>query len=554
MGILSTLGESVGSDPSGPASIIKRLMESEMRSNVEDAISYAKDWQPTLDNGESFESEMEARTAYMQGTMWGDMADIIADRFPQTHDKIEAQQLNLSLFKRMVEAKARAFYGKGTRLYLEGENGEELPAEDKNQQAFQAMIEKGRILTALKDADKYTQALSRCVLKLWWDPRAKEVSATVWPQHKVYWVPDSTYYWSPDDCPAVLFELPGRNGLGATDKRYEVWAKALEGSTWRTIHFRTGKEEVTTKDKNGEKTEWRWYEERINDEDTFPFTDEETGEPVYPFVLWSSDTQMTIYNIGSEDALTVPRQINAAFTDLNHSLHYNANPISQWVPTRPDVNSTPPAQIVVGPGQLIQGGDWKIEFAYPQYDANMIQQVWSNITDMAIQMDIGTSSGVIKEEGSVESGLALAIKRQPLYEYRQDMIEIYRPHVIETLKRAIMVHNTYSEDKIIGVPCWEPGDVVDTQDKDAEAKMWILKIEKNLATPVDWLMAETGMDREQAEERIKQNVEENRTLREDSQITPPMIPGTPFGDKRQPPAPFGNKPPAKEEKKPEVDE
>jgi hypothetical protein len=545
MGILTSIGTTFGTDDSNVSRIVQAMMQQEYRANVEDAINYAKEWQPTLDNGYTFRQEMEARTNYMQGSMWGDMSDVLLERFPQTHAEIDSHQLNVSLFRRLIESKARAFYGQGTRFYVEGKDGEELPPEHPSQVAFQRMMEKGRFYSALKGADRYTQALSRAMVKCWWDARMKCVQATVWPQHLVWMVPNPDAHWSLDDCPAVLFEMPGRQGLSTECVRYEVWAKAREGAAWKTIHYRTGKVREDKKDKNGKiETTYNWTDEAINETNTFPFKDEETGEPVYPFWLWQSDTLLMLYAIGSEDALTVPRQVNAAMTDMAHSLHYNANPISMWVPTRPDVTSMPPAVFKVGPGEMVQGGDFKVEFAHPEYDAKQIQEVWNGICDMAIQMDVGTSSGVIQEQGGPESGIAVAIKRQPLYEYRQDMIEIYRPHVIETLKRAVMVHNTYCDagDRIDGVPCWEPGDVVDVQDKDAEAKMWVLKIEKNIATPVDWLMHESGMDREQAEERIKANVEENRELRQGSMV---VMPGE--EDPNQPPAPFGSKPAVKKD-------
>lgn len=534
MGILINLGSQFGTDGTNIERMIRGIMEGEYKANIEDVVSYAKQWQPSLDNGYSFEEEMEARCNYLRGSMWGDMQDILEERFPQTHTAIESQQVNLQLYRRLVESKARAFYGQGTRFYLEGEDGEELKAEDKSQVNFQRMLERGRFLSGLKDADRYTQALSRCVTKLWWDARARCVQFTVWPQHLVFFAPDPVSYWSMDDCPAVLFELPDKNGIHSVGKRYEVWSKAMVDGTWQTKHFRTGKEEFKTKNQQGDDVvDFRWYEEKINETDTFPFLDEETGEPVYPFWLWTSDTQLMLYNAGCEDSLTVPRQINAAMTDMAHSIHYNANPIFYWKRIHQDSASAPPAVTVVGPGQAVGGGDFEPAFAHPAYDAQMYQEVWKGLTDLSIQMEIGTSSGVMQEAGGAESGISVAIKRQPLYEYRQDIIEIYRPHVIETLKRAVMVHNAYCEpsERITGTPCWEPGDVVDVQDKDAEAQLWILKIEKNIATPVDWLMHETGMDREQAEARIQENVDENKRLRESSSLMP-MIPGAPqFGGK-----------------------
>jgi hypothetical protein len=497
-----------------------RMVEHQRAEDVAELMGVAESWMPQLGNGAGFREEMRDRIAYLQGSMTADMDSKLLERFPQTYTKIKKFATNVKLYRRIVESKARAFYGSGNRAYLVDEEGIEIKAEESSSQWFQWMLKAGRFWTAAKMADKYVQACTRTLVKPWWEPRSQCVQFAVWPQHMVYWVPNPERYWSADDCYACLLEMPGRNSIDATEARYEVWVKVKVGEVWKTALLRSGVEVVRTPEKDDEKKGRVYYKESINATNEIPFTNPESGEPMFPFVWWPADTWMSLYFAGDEDALTIPRQINCGLTDLNYSAHYNEHPVASWKRGSENTTSSPPANVVVGPGQVVEGGDWKLEFTQTGFDGVKSLDMWNRLIDMGVEMDIGTSAGVLQEKGGAESGLSVQVKRQPLYEHRQDMIEIYRPLVEDTLTRAIMVWNLYCDEgnegeskKITGYPVWEPGDVVDTQDKEAEGRQWALKIENNTATPIDQLMNETGMDEQQAINRIEKNAKLNKMLR-----------------------------------------
>lgn len=492
-----------------------RIIEHQEPQDVDSLIAIASSWMPALGNGNTFVEEMQDRVAYMQGSMYADMEELIESRYTQTSSKVKKFGMYVKLYRRIIDAKARAFYGQGNKFVLVDDDGTEIPAEEDSAANFAWMLTRGRWLTAAKQADKYVQAHTRCLVRPWWDDRSGCVQFSVWPQHLVYWVPNPEKYWSADDCYAVALAMPGRNSIGGNEHRYEVWAKVKVGNEWKTCLLRVGDEQsAIVKGDKVEKVK-TYFTESINATNTIPFIDPETNEPCYPFVWWQADMNMSLYFVGDEDALTIPRQVNTGLTDLNYSMHYNANPAEYWEPTRTDVTSQPPAVAVIGPGEMVGGGDWKPAFVQSGYDGGKVLDVWNALIEAGVEMDIGTSAGVIQESGGSESGLSVQIKRQPLYEHRQDMIEVYRPFVEDTLKRAIMVWNQYAGDEyqIVGSPKWIPGDIVDVQDKEAEGRQWALKIENNTATPIDQLMYETGMSKEQAIATIEENAKLNRMLR-----------------------------------------
>lgn len=525
MGTVTDIQPASGTDP---YSVVLGLFNTRDPAGADQLLSIAAGWMPTLGSGVGFEQEMADRVSYLENSMQGDMDAVLRARFSQTYQYIKDQQMNLGLYARIIRSLSRVFYGQGHRFYLLDEDGTELPADDENQLRFAEMLKAGKWMTACKTADRYTQALRRCLVKPWWDARAGCVQFSVWPQQMVYWVPNPAAYWSADDCYAVLLRMPGESSLSQSNARYELWAKIRvaskdgnqeageeqaeeTGGTWRSLMCVVGS--TLAADPDG-KQRRVWNKRSVNDDDANPFVDEDTGEPIFPFVWWQADGLMQLYCVGPEDALTMPRQLNVGTTALNYSMHYENDPVGYWEPTVDQPGSRPPSVATLGPGVLVDGGEYRPAFAHPDFDGKSTLEVWKTLVDLAVQMDVGTSTGVIQESATGESGLSIQIKQAPLAEHRQDTIEIYRPFVVETLRRAIVVHNYYcgEGDEIVGTPSWEPGDIVEVQDKEAEGRQWATKIERGAATVVDWVMAETGMDEKQALERVVKNLQMTASL------------------------------------------
>jgi hypothetical protein len=83
------------------------------------------------------------------------------------------------------------------------------------------------------------------------------------------------------------------------------------------------------------------------------------------------------------------------------------------------------------------------------------------------------------------------------------------------LRRGIVVHNYYRPEAAISedlIPRWTPGDMEQMRDEAEDARAWQLKIASNLATVIDWAMSEYDVDRNTAEQMVKDNAELNKTL------------------------------------------
>ena len=505
--------------------------------SIQAVLDIANKWRPSPQNY-SFSEEMEARENYLLGSMQGDMLDVLRRRFPRRYDRIMKEQVNLQLYRAIINAKAKTFADVG-EMYLADEAGNKV--DGPGAEAFADMVERGQFWAALKDADRYTQALSRAVVELTWDDRRACVVPNVWSQRLVHVAPNPMRYWSLDDAYVVAFEMPSEDGLLSTERRYKTWVKVKTDTGWESAHYLVGSQAIKDADGNATRS---WYSDTYdgNADAKTPFLDERTGEPVFPFVLWKPDLVCSLYWLGNEDALTINRMLNSALTDLNWNAHFHAHPIGSWEPTSGETTGKPPANVTFSPEDFVEGGDWKPVFTSPEFDPEPVRAMWDYLLRMDSALD-GNSPIAMLTEGGPESGYALKIRNLPLTEHRQNMIEVYRPHVIETMRRAIMVWNTYAPEyglaTIEGEPCWEPGQIEPPRDEEADARVWQLKIQKNVSTAVDWRMSETGEDREMAEAAIRENAELNKELAELGIAATLMGAGSPFGAPAQP-----GKPPA----------
>ena len=253
-----------------------------------------------------------------------------------------------------------------------------------------------------------------------------------------------------------------------------------------------------------------------NAKNEIPFTDPDNNdEPIYPFVLWADDLLLALYWLGDEDALTINRTINLSMTDVNWGMRFHAHPAGYWKKTG-DGTGTPPADVTISPGDMIDPGDHEPAYLSPEFTPDPVIAVLNFILRSEAMLDGNSAVAQITEASAPESGYALTIRNLPLAEHRQRMIEIYRPFVEETLRRAIIVWNTYAEENdlplIIGKPVWNPGKMETPKDPEAEARLWALKISKNVATPVHWRMAETGEDHDTAKAAVEANAKANKEL------------------------------------------
>ena len=407
------------------------LFNGERKQNLQELIELSQRWQPSPGNDDySFHDEMQNRMLYLVGSMQADMQDVLEKQFPQMHDYIRKEQVNLPLVKNEFEQRARVFVNAG-QLYLRDSNGDRVDSPE-----FDQFIKDSRLWSSFKQVDRYTQILQRAMFKPWWDRRQNRVRISIWPQHQCFIVPNTENAWfSVDDAFAVLFQLPGVDGLASTYPRYEVWGyrtEAAADSTGNdTIHFVT----------DGQ------MDYKINEDDINPFIDPRTGDPMYPFVWWQADDSSTdLYSLGDEDTLTVNRTLNLGLTHLQYAIKMKSYGV--WAHTKAE-NGTDLGVQVMFPNtiaDLVAGA--RLENIATNLPINDVWNYYKELIGQASLLRGLPSYAVRADSGGPESGYALKVRSRPLTEHRENMIEIYRPYVIESVFRAAVVHNTYADYQV----------------------------------------------------------------------------------------------------------
>jgi hypothetical protein len=522
MGIVTAIGRYFGKSENVEA-MIRQVAMSLEKAQIDQLRELARAWWPQPMSGKSFGQEMETRMCYYRIAMRADMIDEMKRRFPKTWEKLD--QLNLPLVHKQIKDLSRVFATKSTfKLMIKGGK----PADDARQEKVEQIIDRSGAHSVMKYADEVTQTVNRSATKAWWDPDMRRARISAWPCHQVDVVPDPTLWWSTDAAPAVLFELPGIDGLGS--RRWELWGRRADSLGGGGLHFVTDGKEIF----------------HVNAKDENPFRHPVTGVPIYPFVWWRNDSSTSLYSLGNEEMLNVNRRVNSTFADLDYAIRYKA-----WPATVHSVDKDAPATVfgtkVIGPSEVIELGPGcrldNLESTLPIADVSALLQ---DLIKMNALMSGLASSSVQFDQSAPESGYAKKLQDRPLLEHRENSIEIYRPSVEEQVYRLLIVHNTYAEpaDRVnlsdVESVSWTPGDVdLSISPKELD-DVYSVEVLQGVASKLEWRMARTGEGREEAQEALDAIAEEKA-----AQPKPEVQPGEP-GQPGQPGRPilslFGRKP------------
>lgn len=514
MSVFDKLKRMFGSDASAPELVVKNVMTGLYQLNINACIEASNKWKPTLTLS-SFADECSTRLDYLRGSMQGDMLDVLKRRFPITYKDIINEQVNVRLYKKIIEDQAKTF--NDSTFVLCDESGARAPADDSSSIAFDKMIVDGNFDTCFRDADRQIHSLYRLAIVLRYDPIRRCVRPMVWPQHLVHWVPDPDMYYVADASVGVLLEVAPEAGVNDVEsKRYEVWAKIPDGDSVVGLHYYSGK--------NSDK----YYERPVsgNEQRLNPYIDPRTGVAMYPIVWWQADIEPALYWLPDEDALTIPRMFNSALTDINWGMHYGTHPILSWEYQAGAEMASPPPATEIGPGRCLSVAGLHPRFTHPGYNPEPMMQMWSTLSELETKIGGGVPISLLRDSGSPESGYALRIRNMPLEEHRTEMINVLRHHVEETLYRAAVVWNQYRDDKIDIEkyrPKWIPGDISVPLDESESTTIHASRVAANVESVVEWRMSVTGESEQQAREAIAKNAEENgAAARAGSSDFPPL--------------------------------
>jgi len=508
MSIIEKIARWWGSDRSATAALVDNILSDPRQQNVDQVLALVADNQPGT-NDRSYRQEIYRRKALYDNNQQAIMAEIAKKRYPESEGN-QAEQVNLPVLRGFVNDQAKVLSAPGEFDLLDDAGD---PIEDEGiLERFNKVLEDARVTTAMRAIDITTYRDDAGIWRNWWDPEAKCARASVWSPYLVHAVANPWLRWSADACPAVLFEMPGIDGVNSATKRYEVLAKKLipnesgEGGTWRTLHYY-----VYTDSENG------WHDEAINEEYALPFVDPDTSDPIYPFTWWRKEDATELYPLTNEDMTTPNITANCVMTDMMQHIKYKSGGLFFATQTGGGGDTGAfPAKLAAGPKKIptLPAG-WDLKAINLDMGITEVAEVMHGVLQLTAKLQGQNPNAMRADSGAAESAYKLKIERLPMEENRAAQIPTYKPLLEDSVRRLLIVSDTHCEpgDKVGHYNVrWTPGKLSIPTDEEAEARVDALLMTKNIITPVDVVMRRDGVDRETATQTVKDNAALNKEL------------------------------------------
>jgi len=489
--------------------------------------AYVESYQPDGTNY-GYKAEMDNRVLYLSGAMQKDMNEILKRQFELTFEDYKREMVNLKLMRSIIHERAQVFPESTKFVLIDRETGDELEPDDKGEglqaKQFASMIKDGLWPTVLRSADALVQTCNRVGLKAWYDQDIEDVRLSAYPPQDVMIVRNPFRPWSPYTAPAVMFRHASMLGDGYCDM-WEVWStgdlKTPDGEDERglpiwlpTAHYMT----------DGGK------EYHINENDENPFKDlRHDDRPIVPYTWMSDDGGTDLYVFGQEDLLTLNRVCNWGMTSLHISVINQAFAIP-YFHAEAGKSVKVPKDLILSPKRLWQlPKGVEIRFASPDLDIEGPTALYDRLMKWdAIFSGLDSEVVTVEARTGEQSGRALRIKQTRLEKFISPLRENYAPPVEEIMARGIIVHNYYKDrvkDRVeIDLLKYKPtvifGDLKVPVDSKEEGESFMVEIEHDVSTPIDWLMKKAGITRDEAEKRLEANAAYNKETRDARRIIP----------------------------------
>jgi len=121
----------------------------------------------------------------------------------------------------------------------------------------------------------------------------------------------------------------------------------------------------------------------------------------------------------------------------------------------------------------------------------------------------GISAENFTRSGTPESGFKLKVKKEGLLEQREKQLPLYRIAEKEIFEKTRIVWNYHNPDEAINEEAKFEIDFADPtfiNDKTEENENWIIKIDNNIASKVDWIRSENpDLDDDAAQQKLDEN-------------------------------------------------
>lgn len=446
---------------------------------------------------DDYDTEVQNRVDYVKGSMVKDLRRCLRRVFPLTWKKVINKSVTVPMVRYIYGTKIASTFTHGGDVSLVNSEGDLLPTDDQRARNLQDLINSSHMWAAFKRADQIGVVSNRVVVKSWWDHIDKKVRFDVYPMNHVYALVNEHAPWTMDACEAVAFY----RGQYERQPCYEIWN--IDRETGSTLLY----ENIGGQDKVAS-----------GEDESIPFVDPLTGDPIYPFVLVKYDIENDIYYLDDYGMLEPNRRLNEALTDIQYGWLSNMHPVQALESTgSSSIGGKAPSALSADPGQAVAIPEgWALNFKKPDTNTRDVEEGLKLVSKLAGRLNGVDVEVAFDSNMGPSSGVSIRIRRADLEPIVSDIKGIVLQPYTEAIRRAVIVHDYYHQgepDKQINPdgsldirlsyssqPVIDPAEVTD-------AKLPL--VERNIYSVVDLRAELSGESREDAMASLERNKEEN---------------------------------------------
>jgi hypothetical protein len=409
--------------------------------DVDDFIERSDDRKPA-----GYCDAIRQRLRFLQNNAEQDIKDALEVFFPESHEGMIPVSKNI--VPMVVSERAKVFRRSSFRVARQKADGsiEELTNDDKIQRTFQRAWREARIVTRLKEANRYTEALEVVFLRLAWDSAQKRICGQHFTGDVTHIVVDPDRPTDLDAGPGVLLRIDSSD---PKIERYEFW------SAFRHFLVVDGEPVPVGDNLDG-----------VNPY-TVAFAPGEDERGIVPVVTFLNHPPSEgLWSLANADLFKESIALSAAATDLQEIVRQQGYSELYIAADQAGQQQMQASQMVRGPGivhTLPRGAE--IQEISPQPSIAPTNDVLKDRLKHSAMLQRLPAGAVLSEARTVAAAEALEIERISLEEYREDSIEQY----IEAVDRVWLVFRaiwnaranehkqpTFDPDIVL---VWTPGDL-----------------------------------------------------------------------------------------------
>ena len=399
--------------------LLRRGAKDNIKKVLDDMIEEAQAWKPS-----GYDADQRRRRDYYEGKHSLYLRNALRKRYPGTWS--DMSQISLNLTKMIADIDSSVYDQEPSRS-LE-RNGEDVPSDSPQGQAFESIYENAAINVTLAEAERRLMVSNTMFLRVAWDQMRSHPKIEMFYPSDVHVIPHPNAPTDLSASIAILSRIVSENGVNDKVKKYEVWHREFEDSNGQTNY---GPWRVEHWDTDGKSTE-------IFPDNLWPLEQ-------LPWVIWRNGvSDGTIYRDVDRDLLDTIDAIAVGMTNIQFTIDMQAHSqLAYEGDSREDLAGGPGKILTFAPGENL---------SVLNYDPKLVEMERSSqnlIKSLAATRRQSPDAYSIEREAP-QSGVARKIQNLPYTKALRERSHFARDMEQDLFRVLIAFSDSYGTGTKIG--------------------------------------------------------------------------------------------------------